>query len=810
MKSLKIKFTILLSYLWFTAYSQAQTDTGQDFVFVKYLGDQNYFHLYDLNQINEFKKNAWVINASTEKSNEVIVRGSCSDLQRLSILVNIKPLPIDEKTITITWNSQVKTLSQIDDIELKKSIEETVKNKDKHPIEFVNISKLISQAFPEIQSNPGDWYNGGKASSNSISRICQLATMGEIKFKLGNLTVRIQLSQPNQEFPNIEPRQYVTIYEKKNAVLSKDGSLVVDSGEPIWWLVKDKDPIKKDLVSPSPSPRYQFYPNQKHKVISSESVLEIRFDNEALANNIDFHGSVSLMAKSGETKIEVSPYSVIGQDQKDFGVDAMPIKEIADYFLRLMIESARLGKGGEVARGILKEINDDAAAQKDEAKKRQTIQATLTSAQTFTTKILATIKSPTDTLANYQDGDLLLESYRNLAAYLPSELTLKSIINQMGMNISSIRKLHGVFTFKSVDDYIKTITIPAQIPPNSVGALRKQRLSPHISTAKLCFELMKHINESNDQSINAFLSFTTLTVTDFNDLFSDALKLSSRFDADTMKIENSANTIIEFDQIFSRFKGSSILFSELTSQRGYDFSNNNSIEDQIKSFLRDQSSYNYIRDEFAKEAGKEIFKKMVYATIDLSKANLPEGSQLDIAVVWYNAEGNIIQDKNSMTSNGTELWTASFIVKKTGWHFDVTESALLIQRIGEDKLRGGNYPLSPSDFKPTAGASMMWSFYNTFRTKTRIKSGVEKEYGFVKFIHWLEPSFGLNVSYLDFRTDVNFEVGAAPIIGLFQNRLFFMPIGYNFSVENQSPWYMGVGFSFSKVYDKIHDNAVNK
>jgi len=153
------------------------------------------------------------------------------------------------------------------------------------------------------------------------------------------------------------------------------------------------------------------------------------------------------------------------------------------------------------------------------------------------------------------------------------------------------------------------------------------------------------------------------------------------------------------------------------------------------------------------------------------------------------------------------LATAKFLVKKTRWHLDVSESALLIHRIDEELLRLG-YPISPSNFKPTAGANMLWSYYNPYRTTERIKprgkyKGQYRQYDFLKFLHWLEPSFGINVSYLDFRTDRDFEFGAGPVMGLFQNRIF-LTTGYNFSVNGESPFYMGIGFSFSNIYKRIN------
>ena len=145
------------------------------------------------------------------------------------------------------------------------------------------------------------------------------------------------------------------------------------------------------------------------------------------------------------------------------------------------------------------------------------------------------------------------------------------------------------------------------------------------------------------------------------------------------------------------------------------------------------------------------------------------------------------------TDDGIELATARFIVKKTGWHLDGSESVMLIKRFNQDLV--GN-DVSPSNFKPIAGASLLWTYYNDHRA--------EKWPG--KFLRWLEPSFGINVSYVDFLSSETFEVGAGPIVGLWQNRLF-LTAGYNFNVEGQSPFYMGIGFSFFNVVDKIKVNG---
>ena len=275
----------------------------------------------------------------------------------------------------------------------------------------------------------------------------------------------------------------------------------------------------------------------------------------------------------------------------------------------------------------------------------------------------------------------------------------------------------------------------------------------------------------------------------------------------------------ELNRLYSSFYSSSVLLNKLLKEHGY-VSPNGSMsvfapeQRPIQSLPEDPNAYNTIRDEFALHAGQEIFKRLVYATIDLSKANIKDGDELLISVVWINSDGNVKSSTNDKT-NAVHLATAKFVIQKVGWQVDFPESFLLIHRMDEDNLRA-DYPLSPSNFKPTAGASMLWTYYNPHRTAARIKRnywlvakknrGQLKEYGFVKFLHWLEPSFGVNVSFNDFRTDRDIEFGAGPIIGFFRNQIF-ATVGYNLSVNGESPFYTGIGFSFSKVYDRIKENA---
>jgi hypothetical protein len=67
------------------------------------------------------------------------------------------------------------------------------------------------------------------------------------------------------------------------------------------------------------------------------------------------------------------------------------------------------------------------------------------------------------------------------------------------------------------------------------------------------------------------------------------------------------------------------------------------------------------------------------------------------------------------------------------------------------------------------------------------------------FIQRLQPSFGINVSYLDFDDQQSFEVGVGALVGLWKNKVFF---GWGRNLHQVSnPGYFCLGFSFGKIAD---------
>jgi hypothetical protein len=768
----------------------------------------------------------------------------CDKMNNLAVIIEIASVE-NESLPAFLGNIGVSSAVKSNDDALSKffsTILSSVKENDQYLI--IDIDSLASTAF----SYPTQQRALLDKEPRRVFDFCQLTNSYGFELKLpfvaNNPTTFRIVNEPGN-FPSNEPRQYVTIYEKPEGERK---------ASPIWWLEKNHDPLRRGMATDG---KLKFSPYQKYKVIGKNSLLEIRFDQEAIARNINFQGSISLAARSGEKKIEVAPYFVIGEEQKTLGVSAMPIKEIADYFLRLMIEANNYDRSWKeltTNMDILSHVHDSSGNTASQILYERDRQISIASAQRVTANALASVDAYLFTVDSLHfpisyDEDLVQDLYD--VNYYVQHPVLEALIKDMSGKSDPNRRRFRYNDLKAVLSEIRAsyknhiaelFNDPyyyRAISEGYYGALQQDRAEVKVTEGmineqmvrqaenlRLLYELLKRIKESNTQTINAFLSFTILTITDFDDIFrktEDAINEIERGNLMELgaAVNSADNATMQQDLLrifrtvnpaYQAFINSSVLFNELLLSRGYS-PGTDSIQEQsefksLKKLTQDAPAYNIIRDQFALFAGREIFKRLVYANIDVSKANVDEGDELVISVMWYNSDGNV-NGSTDNTEDAVELATAKFIVKKVGWDVDVSESALLIHRIDEEKLRP-DYPLSPSNFKPTAGASLTWTYYNPHRTKVRTKKdhwfvndknvGVEMEYGFIKFLHWLEPSFGINVSYTDFRTDRDVEFGAGPVIGLFRNSIF-VTTGYAFSVNGESPFYMGIGFSFSNIYE---------
>lgn len=177
-----------------------------------------------------------------------------------------------------------------------------------------------------------------------------------------------------------------------------------------------------------------------------------------------------------------------------------------------------------------------------------------------------------------------------------------------------------------------------------------------------------------------------------------------------------------------------------------------------------------------------------YATIDLHKSGVKEGETLYLTLKHY-SEKTI--DPNE---NPNLLSLGRYEPRTTGWTSSINDSFLLVQRLNQPSSNQDS-TVSPSNFKGAPGVSFMFTYRNDGD-----KSSYRK-----KLINFIEPSIGVNVSYIDFSIEKDLEIGAGLILGLF-NKTIFLNGGVNLnglSFDDDYPFYVGLGFSFLSLADKF-------
>lgn len=581
---------------------------------------------------------------------------------------------------------------------------------------------------------------------------------------------------------------------------------------PLWFMRKDSISLKVLDGLGTAVTKKEFIPNQTHEVIGTNSILDLVFDIDSLSKNINFLGSISLEARSGDRKIEIDPYYTIGESQNAYGVDSRPIKEIADYFMRLVVTADNVDQNLDrylQLHGVLVDHR-----QVDEVKRRIRIAISWLNGRTGTLKgdDLDLIADVVEVLSDRHKSKIVLQNLGYNTAVNDASSALNLALTQTNFGTISHGQVIQSFYYRNTQQDTAWLSTQANVKRLSI------QYEELIREIIMLHKLLIAIARSDDKTIKAFLNFTYLTITDFKALTRELdshvaiIKDYTRFDSyvnseKMSEIDYKFSSIRYLISMFINSGGTVLNLGALVKPEDFRSENERSMKNL---FLEDDNTpkeslnlgnkkaYEFLRNLLAAEAGKTIFSNLIRGRIDVARAKIQDGEDLEIFMVWRNTAKNDTTSQY-ISTNALRLPLAKFSVRKIGWHLELAESALLIHRIDEEKL-GSDYPISPSNFKPTAGASMLWTYHNTFRIKEEAKLK-----GLIKTIKWLEPSFGINVAYLDFRTDRDVEFGAGPVIGVFRNRMFFNA-GYNFSVNGESPFYMGIGFSFLNIFQRIKDN----
>lgn len=802
------------------------------------------------------------------KNGSINTRIGCDEIIGLGICIDAKKFNEIKIESVLKSKDTIKTLLNqfVSDADPAK--------RSKSKTAFINLTKLLKEYYYTKDVDPNICCPDDPdltADELFIEKVCHaLQFSGGIKISLLKDSVELdevvlhsyglnQTISQDGDMAKIDPRQYATIYEKKKLDSEPD---------PIWYLERRKDPIVKDKFHAKynfEDESSKFYGIQKFKTVDEKSLLEIKFDQEALASNIDFYGNISLSAKVGDQKIEVAPYSVIGEEKITYGVNSRPVNDIANNFLKLMIESIKVKSSFIALEESLEKLEPLSQSRKSELNNAVEI-------------IRRSLPNRLNNNA-YQLNDSLKVQFDYVLKYISSPTLFYYL------------KIGGPLTNNQMKDELDNIQERIKQGENRknlyIEDLKYRKIyQQFLTSVSTCSQYIEYFYSSGQPSRKAFLSLTNSTVIDFENIYnevrsgmgflekysnwteivnaSDAnfyevsygirrvvnalsefrigynevseILMSHGYNMDFIKQNDLlkaseiyslvADTIFENNEqsqesFFTKKKKIKQYFSDknalqqlcadnglvpndvLLKKSEYQRSLYTLIDIDLVSLLYDQDVYNQIRDKIAYIAAKNLFNRMLYATIDLSKVKIKNGDFLEISVMWYNIEDKV----DASAKDGVALATAKFEIVNSGWSLEPTESALLIDRINERLAPSNN--LSPSNFKPTAGASLMWSYVSDKRKPVSKSGRGEFETKAVNVLvgvaKWWEPSVGLNVSYLDFDTTKDFEIGVGPIIGFWQNQVFITS-GYNLMVDGKSPYYFGIGFSFSNVYDKINSN----
>jgi hypothetical protein len=184
--------------------------------------------------------------------------------------------------------------------------------------------------------------------------------------------------------------------------------------------------------------------------------------------------------------------------------------------------------------------------------------------------------------------------------------------------------------------------------------------------------------------------------------------------------------------------------------------------------------------------------------VSLDEARAQDGDTLKLTIRVQNPA-------NAGTGNKVPFYIA---VKKYGVKLHWASSFMFIKRVGitdEDLTpdEDGN-ALSAVNFAPSPGVSYGFTYFKRGDT------------GGSKFLRALAPTVGINVSFMNFNdpgfdlqtgmftntTGTDVQVGAGPIVSLFNNKLHFIPVGWNLNA-NEKRKYWGVGFGFIEIAKEL-------
>jgi hypothetical protein len=565
----------------------------------------------------------------------------------------------------------------------------------------------------------------------------------------------------------VDPRQYIKVLYQKTTAQNKF--------ETIWnWENNNKEP------------------NQKYNYLDANGEIKIDFSKNELILNKDFEGTISLEAEisgdNGTRKIEVNPYSEIGVERVPIGIKSDAPSEIAKKLLNMFIELQDVDY--DFLTGYRSFTKNDIYRKKNVEERGN--------------EIKKSINTPYSRISDIASACIMLEEFISDNTYDPR---LGSRYKFDDPNIS--KKDLGT----KLDAMIQNYNIEYENRKTKyVDSFKK---SYNFATEKvgIILDYLNSFESGGEDATKAFLSLINKDLVAYNALKKNltiaqknlsTFKFEDNDPALELLLLNNTNLLVDTYkslQDISSFRGSQ--FEKILDQfatdknEGFDKNDDDKLEKQRTRFIK-----NNLQDlsvALSEEAGKIIYKKLVYATIDLGKSGAKPNEVLNLYVTW------ILDSKKDKPQNSPRLPIGKFFIRETGWKTEITDMFALIKRIHEPDVDQAT--VSPSNFKGSGGVVLMWTYNKEdIGIKENANGKIVRKRAFVNF---LEPSIGVNVSYLDFSTAKDVEIGTGLQLGLFKNKIFF---GYGvnlhmISPSGQAPGYFYLGFSFAKLSDLFKNSG---
>ncbi|NOT51921.1 MAG: hypothetical protein HOP10_11675 [Chitinophagaceae bacterium] len=616
----------------------------------------------------------------------------------------------------------------------------------------------------------------------------------------------------------IDPRQYVKVLYKKNPNYKEVNRMEVQR---IVWNWNDTGYF------------------QKFKYIDNNGLLNIFFDKEALSRNYNFRGNVSLEAylkgKEGERKIEVGPYSLVGVERKEIGIESFAPTTAAQLLFNTILEMKR-------AVVLSKDL-----ANASLSSSYLLLEDSLVLSRTFSR---IRTEPSVDTLFKTDPVFITLSQiieknyYRN---YIGNDSSLSYAFY---LELYNIVRKNEWNSYRVVRDAINSTLAGIRERIRQDEDFRMGKIYPVIKIFSTKLDLINlylaSFENAGPDAVNAFLTLASKDKINFNFLKSNIAFLSSGIKKRLAEITGSSVEEIRrlltpdyIDQVkqarqvvneFSSIEGSqmfdlmsrnidSILrddrrtqvdiegsLLELKDLYGIDVALKNYLSPydskQFENYSESYAQMDWLakskyfegfKQKLSVEAARILYKKLVFATIDLGKSGAQPGDILFLNVVWKNIDG----ERDSTNKNSSLLPIGKYYIRETGWKTEIAESFYLVERFNEPSADPN---LSKSNFKGAYGASIMRTFY--------YNENYERTFG-GRLLNRLQPSLGFNISYLDFYNNKDIEIGAGLQLGLFKN-VFFFGSGINLhsirGTEKKSAAYFMFGVSFTNIAAKFKNS----